>query len=315
MNLAKVSVLIPCFNAGKYIGEALNSVFRQTWPEIEVIVVDDGSTDDSADIVRRFAGRNMKLMTQNNRGQTAALNVCLANASGDFVQYLDADDVIDPTKIELQMRRIIDRPGYVASAEWGRFCDSIDNTRLNPETVWRDLDPVDWLAFSREDGLGMMFPALWLIPMQVVRAVGPWNESLTLNNDAEYFTRVLLTAERVLFCPGARCHYRSALPGSLSGRKSAAAWASQFRVIELCECYVRTHEDSERVRRGFALSWQHLAHACYPYEPALAERALMRGCALHAVNIRPSGGTAFKVLSRIIGWRAARRLQVASGRP
>ena len=88
---------------------------------------------------------------------------------------------------------------------------------------------------------------------------------------------MLLAAERVLFCPGARCYYRSALPGSLSGRKSAAAWASQFRVIELCECQVRAREDSERVRRGFALSWQHLAHACYPYEPALADRALKRG--------------------------------------
>ena len=149
----------------------------------------------------------------------------------------------------------------------------------------------------------------------VANSAGPWDEALSLGDDGEYFTRVLLAAERVLFCPGARCYYRSALPGSLSGRKSAAAWASQFRVIELCEYQVRAREDSERVRRGFALSWQHLAHACYPYEPALADRALMRGRALHAVRIRPGGGSAFKVLSRIIGWRAARRLQVASGRP
>src|SRR5262249_24914893 len=155
----------------------------------------------------------------------------------------------------------------------------------------------DWLALSRVDGLGMMFPAIWLIPVSIVKTIGPWREELTLNNDAEYFTRALLDAEDVMFCPGARCYYRSSVQGSLSGRKSHSAFVSQFRVIELCEAYVRAREDSERMRRGFALSWQHLAHASYPYDPGLAERALARARALHPVVIRPGGGFAFAVVS------------------
>jgi glycosyltransferase involved in cell wall biosynthesis len=315
MNSPKVSVLVPCYNAQQYIGETLESVFRQTWSEIEVIVVNDGSVDRSAAVVRSFARPNLQLLEQENRGQTAALNVALAHASGDFVQFLDADDLIEPEKIERQLVRLKEHPRCVASSEWGRFYRSPQETRFDPEPVWRDLDPIDWLALSRANGLDMMFPAIWLIPMPILRKIGPWMEELTLNNDAEYFTRVLLTAERVLFCPGARCHYRSAVPGSLSGRKSISAWASQFRVFELSEAYVRAREDSERVRRSFALSWQHLAHTSYPYDPALAERALVRARALHSVTIRPGGGPAFKVISRLIGWRAARRLQVASGRP
>src|SRR5262249_39734401 len=118
-----------------------------------------------------------------------------------------------------------------------------------------------------------------------------------------------------LFCPGARCYYRSRVDGSLSGRKSTAAWASQFHVIELCESNVRAREDSERVRRAFALSWQHLAHGCHPYDPVLAELALERARALHSVIIRPDGGRVFKLVSSLIGWRAARRLQAISGRP
>ena len=160
-----------------------------------------------------------------------------------------------------------------------------------------------------------MLPALWLIPMPIVRAVGPWLDDLTLNNDAEYFTRILLASEGVLFCPGARCHYRSGLPGSLSGRKSLQAWQSQYRVFDLCEAYVRAREDSERIRRGFALSWQHLAHSCYPYEPKLSSRALERARDLHPVTIRPDGGPSFKIASRIVGWRVARKLQVMTGRP
>ena len=315
MRRPRVSVLIPCFNAETHIGETLELVFRQTWPEIEVIVVNDGSSDESAQVVRSFSRSLVRVIEQGNRGQTAALNVCLKHSNGDFVQYLDADDLIEPDKIERQVVRLLGHPRCIASAEWGRFYRSSGETRFDPEPVWRDLDPLEWLVLSRADGLGMMLPALWLVPIGLVRTVGPWVEDLTLNNDAEYFTRVLLAAERVLFCAGARCHYRSGLPGSLSKRKSTTAWISQFRVLELCELRVRAREDSERVRRGFALSWQHLAHASYPYEPDLAERALTRACALHPVRIRPGGGNAFKIVSRLVGWRAARQLQVASGRP
>src|SRR5262249_12942583 len=154
---------------------------------------------------------NLRLIEQANRGQTAALNVCLSHASGDFVQYLDADDVIEPEKIERQVVRLIENPRCIASGEWGRFYCSPKETRFIPEPVWRDLDALDWLALSRADGLGMMLPAIWLIPMPIIQRIGLWTETLSLNNDAEYFTRALLAAERVVFCSGARCHYRSGL--------------------------------------------------------------------------------------------------------
>jgi glycosyltransferase involved in cell wall biosynthesis len=307
-------VLVPCFNAGAFIRDTLESALAQTWPSLEVIVVDDGSTDDSADTVARF-GHRVRLIRQKNKGQTAALNVALAASRGDFIQYLDADDLLSPNKIGTQMARLARAPNAVASAEWARFYDSPDEARFVAEPVWRDLAPIDWLVESRRDGLGMMFPALWLIPRAIAEAVGAWREDLTLNNDAEYFTRVLLAAERVLFCEGARCYYRSGVPGSLSGRKSPAAWRSQFDVLDLCESYVLARRDCDRARRGFALSWQHFAHGCYPYDGSLAEAALGRAARLHGARIRPDGGPTFRVLSLVMGWRAARRLQVASGRP
>ena len=312
MSFPKVSVLIPCYNAEKYVGETLESVFRQTWPDIEVIVVDDGSTDRSAAVVKSFARPNLRLIQQANRGQTAALNVCCNHATGDFVQYLDADDLIEPDKIALQMARLERAPRCIASSEWGRFKRSPAETVFEAQPFWRDLNPIDWLVQS---AFGMMFPALWLIPMPTVRAIGPWREDLTLANDAEYFTRALLASDRVLFCPGARCHYRSGIPGSLSGSRSPRALASQFKVVDLCEGYVRAVEDSERVRRVFALNWQRFAHFAYPYDRAIANQALDRARLLHPIRSRPDGGLRFRALSRIIGWRAARVLQAASGRP
>jgi glycosyltransferase involved in cell wall biosynthesis len=310
-----VSILIPTFNSEHFIGETLESALNQTWSNIEVVVVNDGSTDQTAREIERCSSSKVIVVHQRNRGQTAALNVCLARARGQFIQYLDADDLISSDKIERQLHRLIGQPGCIASAEWGRFYSDPKDTKFLPEEVSQDLSPLDWLALSRRDGLGMMFPALWLLPRCIVEAVGGWREDLSLNNDAEYFTRVLLHANRVLFCPGAKCYYRSGVAGSLSGRKSSAAWQSQFAVNELCQQYVLARENSERMRRGFALSWQHLAHASYPYNRTLAERALAQARALHPARIWPDGGTTFRILSRVLGWRLARRLQVASGRP
>ena len=114
-------------------------------------------------VVERLGGAaRVQLIRQAKAGAAVARNRAFAASHGDFIQFLDADDVIGHDKIERQMSRLADHPRCAASAEWGRFFDCIDMNSFDPEPVWRDLDPLDWLALSRADGLGMMFPALWL---------------------------------------------------------------------------------------------------------------------------------------------------------
>ena len=108
----------------QYIGETLKSVLRQTWPEIEVIVVDDGSQDGSIAEIEKFRGAGVTLLRQANSGAGAARNRALRTSNGDFVQFLDADDLIEVDKIERQMRRLVEFPRCVASAEWSRFYGS-----------------------------------------------------------------------------------------------------------------------------------------------------------------------------------------------
>jgi glycosyltransferase involved in cell wall biosynthesis len=314
VNKPLVSVLIPSFNARPYIGETLDSVLLQTWGNIEIIVVDDGSTDDTPAVVERYRQKGVRLISQKNAGAAAARNKAFAASRGLFIQFLDADDILKPNKIALQMARLMRNPAHIASAEWGRFYNNLGETCFEPESNWADLDPVEWLVRSREDGLGMLFPAIWLLPRAIADAAGAWDETLSLGDDGEYFTRAVLASKGVLFCEGAKCHYRSGLPRSLSRRKTAQGWNSQFKAAELCERHVLAHEDSERVRCGFALSWQHIAHMVYPYDPRLAERALERARFLHSVRIKPAGGPAFRVASCLLGWRVARKLQMLSGR-
>jgi glycosyltransferase involved in cell wall biosynthesis len=315
MGQGKVSILVPCYNAEKYIGETLESACRQTWRALEVVVVDDGSHDASVAEAERFKNSGVKIIRQQNSGAAAARNRAFQASTGDFIQFLDADDLLDRNKIERQMSLLTEDPESLSSAEWARFRNDPCEAIFVTEEVWQNLEPVDWLVRSRHDGLGMMFPAIWLFSRHTALRAGPWREDLSRADDTEYFTRLILSARRVLFCEGARCYYRSGICGSLSGRNSPDGWASEFRATEICEANIRSREDSDRVRRVFALTWQHLAHACYPYDSALAEASLARARSLHAVRIRPDGGRIFRVISRFVGWRAARRLQVASGRP
>jgi glycosyltransferase involved in cell wall biosynthesis len=97
-----ISCLVPMFNAETYIAEALDSILAQTYGKTEIVVVDDGSTDRSADVVRGH-GAGVHLVSQSNTGLGGARNACLRHARGPFIAYLDADDVWHPQKLELQM--------------------------------------------------------------------------------------------------------------------------------------------------------------------------------------------------------------------
>src|SRR4051794_29328844 len=90
-----VSVVIPCYNSVRFIGATLKSAFGQTYPHLEIIVVDDGSTDGSADLIRSFGGR-LRVEFGPNRGASAARNRGTTLANGEFIQYLDADDLLIP---------------------------------------------------------------------------------------------------------------------------------------------------------------------------------------------------------------------------
>jgi glycosyltransferase involved in cell wall biosynthesis len=105
-----VSCVIPVFNAARFLEETLASVFAQTHPAVEVIAVDDGSTDGSAEVLARHAGR-VTCLRQANRGEAAARNAGLAAANGAFIAFLDADDLWAPDKITRQLARLREEPG------------------------------------------------------------------------------------------------------------------------------------------------------------------------------------------------------------
>lgn len=97
-----VSILIACYNSEKWLAETLDSALAQTWKDLEIIIVDDGSTDNSLSVAKSFESSTVKVIYQKNKGQSAAENKALQEAQGDFIQYLDADDFYPLIKLNVK---------------------------------------------------------------------------------------------------------------------------------------------------------------------------------------------------------------------
>ncbi len=315
MSSPLVSILIPCHNAGPYVAATLESAFAQTWTDREVILVDDGSTDDSRAVARRFEPRGLRVIDQANRGAAAARNTARRAARGRWLQFLDADDLLHPEKLARQVAVASAVPaGTVLTGRWGRFTRDPAEVAFPPDNpLFSDLAPRAFLqAWASHDC--MMHPAAWLVPREVADAAGPWDERLSLNDDGEYFTRVVAAATDVRWCGEAVSYYRSGLPGSLSGQRSRRHLESAFLALQLITEQLVRLEDSTAMRRAAADLCQRFAYDYYPAAPDLVAAAEGRARRFGGSRLAPLGGRGFHLLRRVVGWKAARRLQVALGR-
>ncbi len=304
-----VSILIPCYNAQAWLTETLESALAQTWSNKEIIVVDDGSKDHSLVVAKQFELHGIKVITQQNRGASAARNRAFQEAQGDFIQYLDADDLLAPDKVERQVQLLAGgNSDYVAAGEWARFYKNPSEAVFTPQPLWADMSPVEWLICTWE-GNWMMHPAAWLVPRQIAEQAGFWNESLSLNDDGEYFCRVVLASAGVKFCWGARTYYRSGISSSLSGSKSRNAFESALHTLELNTNNLLAREDSQRTRQTCATQFQRFIYEVYPDLPNLRQQAQEKVQQLGGSDVKPYGGPMFQLLSRTVGWQQAKRIQ------
>ena len=303
-----VSIVIPCYNAEAWVGAAIESALAQTWRATEIIVVNDGSKDRSLEIARGFEPRNVQVFDQPNAGAAAARNAGLRRARGEYIQYLDADDLLAPDKIARQLAVLQPAGGRaLSSSAWARFHHNPADAQFSPQPNWRDLSGVEFLQLHYEEGC-MMQPAAWLAPRTLLERAGSWDESLSLNDDGEYFARVMLAAERIVFCGEARSYYRSAHTHSLSAQRSRRALESLFRSVELTTGHLLAADDSPRSRAAAAYAWKWTAFELYPGAPDLSRAAEERSRALGGTSRPFPAGGRFQLLARVVGWRMAKRL-------
>ena len=312
-----VSICIPVYNGAQYIRETIESLLNQSYPAIEIIVVDDGSTDDTKCVLQSISDVRLKYITQKNKGAAAARNAAYLLSCGEFIKFMDADDLISPNCLEVQLKKIINQPDCIASATWGRFYrEDGSDFKPAPESVWKDLPGIDWLINSLIDsGANMMQPGIFLVPRNIIDKAGAWNERLTLIDDFDYMARVISNSSCVLFCEDSLLMYRSGVSISLSGKKSAKHMQSAWESLNLGIDQILNVQNDARSRLACANTYQHWAYQFFPYHRALYFKAAKKIEELGGSNIRLRGGKLYKILIIFIGWKNAVRLKMFLKKP
>lgn len=308
-----VSILIPAYNAERWIGDTLRSVLAQTWPRKEIIVVDDGSKDGTLAAARKISSPELKVVAQKNSGASAARNHAFSLCQGEYIQWLDADDLLDPEKISRQME-VMEKTGdkkILLSSEWGRFHFRRSKTRWCRSDLWADLTPLEWLLLKMGRDLHMANQS-WLSSRELTAAAGPWNERLSLDDDGEYFCRVLLASSGVKFVSGARSYYRISGTGGLSNvDKSDKKLESLWLSMQLHIRYLLSLEDSGRARAAavaYLGNWLNYFHPARPdLVAAIKARGAELGGRLGLKPLRPK----YAWMEKPFGWKFANQAQTA----
>lgn len=313
-----VSIIIPAYNAEKYIAETIQSALAQTWPHIEIIIVDDGSTDGTLSIAKGFEAANVKICSQCNKGAAAARNYGLSQAKGYYIQFLDADDLLSPNKIESQVNCLNASTRYLSICKHLHFYNGEDHPAGSEEKAWFHNDtnnPVDFLTklYAGNEvmpGYGGMIPLhAWLTPRLLIDEAGAWNEKLSLDDDGEFFCRVALASEGIKFSSTGLCYYRKFNHDhSLSAQKTAKSMESAIASIDLKFDYLKSKMNSALIDRIFARHYRWNGVLAYPQFKKLSKYCINRAKELGYSGEKYVGGPAGHTLTSYVGWKVARRL-------
>lgn len=302
-----VSICIPAYNAEKHIAESINSILQQSYHPIEIIVVNDGSTDNTSEILYAYRSKEVKVIEQDNKGQCAAANRAFHESTGEYIKFFDADDILSKDFIKNQVEVLAGKSDTIASASWGRFYnDDLNTFKLNPEKGWKDMKPINWLVESLIQGPNMMQCGLWLIPRKILATSGLWDQRLSLINDFEFFIRVLLAANEIKFTSEAVLYYRSGIKTSLSGQKSRMAYESALLSTELGVQQLLAFENSERVKRICADNMRMWQYEFYPNHMDLYHKTKSHIKQLGGSDFPFPAGGYTKLLSSLLGWKTTK---------
>jgi glycosyltransferase involved in cell wall biosynthesis len=304
-----VSILITAYNAESTIAYTLESAIAQTWRRKEIIVVDDGSTDRTVEVARGF--KDVTLVSTENHGLSGAQNNAFPLSQGDYIQYLDADDLLAPNKIERQLTALRegDSKRVLLSSPWAPFYYRIRHARFVRNSVWQDLSPVEWLLRKMGENLHMQ-NATWLVSRELAEAAGPWDTRLQFDQDGEYFCRVLLASEGTRFVPGTGIYYRSSGPNRVSFiGNSDKKKDSLLLSMKLHIQYLRSLEDSERVRKACLAYLQLWYRNFYPERPDLIQEAQQLAAMLGARLEAPTLSWKYRWIQKAFGFGVAKRVR------
>lgn len=299
-----ISVVIPCYNAASFLEETLESVFCQTYSNIEVILIDDGSTDNTAQIIRSF-GSKVRAEFGSNRGASVARNRGTQIAQGEVIQYLDADDLLEKDALEKRMKALKTSGADVAYSDWqylekkedGRFrLGYLESRRI--EDIHNDPQIAVFTAQFWAP------PAALLYHRSVVNAIGGWNESLPIIQDARFLLDAVLVGGKFVHVPGLGAYYR-VHGASLSHRNPTAFAQDIFCNACQVETFWRNNGGITPERhKALIAAYAQVARFFFEHDRLKFFEVVRKISALDP-NYLPSGPKILRLLSRLVGYEEA----------
>jgi len=203
MTPVTISVIVTVYNGERYIGESLTAILSQTSPPLEVIVVDDGSTDETPSELRRF-GADIRIITQANRGHAPALNRGFRDARGDYLAKCDADDIWAPEKLERQLDAIRRHPEIDIAFAGARFFGLTEG----PRAPYPDAGMLDGKQLARRlYRANSVCASTTLVRRRLFEQLGPFAEDLAAE-DYDYWLRALAAGARFFYDPEVLVNFR-----------------------------------------------------------------------------------------------------------
>lgn len=305
--MIKVSIIIPLYNNEAYIAQTIDSCLAQTHDSIEIIVVENGSKDQGYQVVKSIDDKRLSVFQILKSNAAAARNYGYHKATGTYIIFLDADDVMASNKIELQLKALSSKPeGWVASCAWAKFKTNTKEAVIKPQKVWNIQNPIDWCLQSWM-GEGMMIPGCWLIPKPIIDKAGLWDERLSLHDDGEFMCRVLLASKGNVFVENTVVYYRQQDNSLSRQHKSKMAAESALLVYKSYQQQILKFQDSKLTRRALARNFSRFVYEYYPAHAQLIKEAYRE---INELGVKPPlvGSPSFKLIQRIVGFKLAMRL-------
>ena len=264
-----VSVIIPNYNSIKFIEATLDSVFKQTHKNIEIIIIDDGSTDGSYEYISDLKNQNVKLIKNPGKGACAARNYGLKIATGDYIQFLDADDLLDPEKIKAQVELLETTNEKIAACSTLHFYETpTEGVITDTAFLYNTNNTHEFLLnLYGADGKthNMVAQHAWLTPKTVIDRAGFWDESLIKDQDGEFFCRVVMASTGVCFAENVLCYYRKhKKAGSVSSGKSEKHLISQLESLNSKAVQLQSGHNTQSYNKAMALQYKIIAIDAYP---------------------------------------------------
>lgn len=301
-----VSILIPCYNSEQWIGQAIESALGQTWPSKEVIVLDDGSTDNSLSVIRQYECR-LRWETGENKGGGYARNRLLELARGEWIQYLDADDYLLPEKVAQQASFVVQHPevdiviGPTTMEFWSE------------ERVERQLDPIpephDFWTMLASWKLPQTGAPLWR--KSAILDVGGWKRNQPCCQEHELYLRLLIGGKNFAYHSSGGSIYRQWSDETVCKRNIPEVHRRRLEIEQKLEEFLSGSDQLTPTRlRAISQARFEIARIAWQYDPIVAA-GIMKDVRKSDPKFFPTGDAApshYALLFRAFGFNFAERL-------